>query len=330
MRTRALPATCMVGLSMLAIALLAPSAGAHSTLVEATPAVDSTVDQPPTQVVLRFSDPVDVPAGVVAVLDLAGRDHAEQQVVVDGPRVTVPLRETGPGTHVVAWNAISDHGTPISGSFVYHVGSITDGAVVDAANLPDDSGRRELTDLLRALALTGSALLGVGGLWTLVRRIRGRAIAAPLTMLAGIVAVTIAAVGTGLVVAGGDLVSGLPEPPPLRVEQQLSLGDDVTGTVTLDPAVAGAVSLQLDLRGPEGAPSTAASEAQLRYRPADERLGYFRATLEPIGDGRFATEPLIVPFPGEWEFEVTVSQDRFSSALARFRATVRPNPELDP
>lgn len=314
----------------LAAALLVPAAAsAHSSLVESTPAIGSTVESAPTEVRLRFSDPVTVPDGVVQVLDLAGGEHVEPGIEVDEDTVIIPVDGEGAGTRVVSWQAISDHGTEISGSFTYDIGGPTSGAAGGERAAGAGAVQREITDLTRAIAAGGVLLALVASAWLLAVRRRRRPIAAGIAAVAGCSAVTVVAVVIGGVVGGADFVSGTEEPPAIRLDQDISLGDGATATVSLEPTVAGITDLRVDVRTADGAADVGAREANVRYRPTDERFGYFRSELERDGKGGFAAEGVVVPFPGEWEFEVTVSEDEFASSLARFTADIQPNPELE-
>jgi hypothetical protein len=145
----------------------------------------------------------------------------------------------------------------------------------------------------------------------------------------GIGGVALVAVVVGFVVGGGDFVSGSGEPAPTRLEQDVSIGEDGAATMTLDPTIAGMSSLAISIRNADGSLNTRARQAHVRYRPSDERLGFFKQELASDGKGGFVADEIIVPFPGDWDFDVTVSEDEFSSALASFDARIQPNPELD-
>lgn len=320
-------------LGLLALALCFPTtAAAHSALVESSPAIDAIVEEAPDEVVMRFSDPVTVPDGVVSVRDLTGREYVAEGVTVDDSTVTIPLDDTdASGTRVVTWSAISDHGTVISGSFVYHVGQPTPGAKHAAATVGGDPVRQELTDLFRATTWTSLAVAFATALAWLMRRRRPTGAAALRAMLIGVVVVTALATAGGFFAAAQAdwLIEGASEPVPARVEQSVSLGDGANATVTLDPVVAGMTDVLVDVRTADGSLDADAQEAHIRYRPANKRMGYFRTDLTRDGAGRFSIDDMTVPYPGVWEFEVTVSADAFSASLARFTTTFHPNPELD-
>lgn len=314
----------------IAALLVAPApVHAHSTLTSSQPAGDSTVPGPVEEVVLEFSDPVVVPDGVVAVFDLYGTDFVQAGVEVDDTTVRIPIEDVGePGTRVVAWNAISDHGTEISGSFAYHVDGLTAGARGGAAALAGSVREREVVELTRALAGTGVAFSVAAIVWAMLRRRRGRASRAGAAVVAGCGSIAVVAAGVGIAVGGSAFVAGAGEPPIVRVERVLSFKDGGEAVVALDPSVVGTARIDVDLRAANGDPDDAAEGVHVRYRPADERIGFFRTQLESDGDGSFFADRVVVPFDGAWKFEVVVSRDRFSAALATFEADVHPNPEL--
>jgi len=357
--------------------LIAPAqAIAHSSLLEATPAIDSTVEAAPSEIVLRFSDSVTVPDGVVSILDLAGRELADSEVQVDDTTVTIPVDdEGGSGTRVVAWQVISDHGSVVKGSYTYNVGAVTPGSDSGAGAVEGDVVERELLGLFRALSGTGLAFGALLTIMWAVRARRGRDVERARAVLMGCAVVVALAGVTGFAVAGtarglvgawllagagvaivvvvltvlkarrtlvlvaaaaamvavlmGVASSAPSEPEPVLVVQEVSLGDGASAIVTLDPAVAGRTSLIVDVKATDGSPDTDAAEVNVRYKPEGDRFGHFKRELRRDGAGRFAADKLPLPFAGKWEFEVTVSEDKFSAALATFRARVQANPEID-
>jgi methionine-rich copper-binding protein CopC len=319
-------------LAVTGLVLLFPSnALAHSTLLESTPAIDSTIDAAPDEIVLRFSDPITVPDGVVSVRDLAGREHVAAGVTVDEKVVRIPLDDTAAqGTRVVAWNGISDHGTQISGSFAYHVGRPTVGADQGTSAVAADAEQRELTALFRATAWTGLGVAIITAMmwWTGRRRARPTAVTRSALIGTGAV-VALAVVGGFVTAADADwLLAGEQEPASTRLEQPVSLGDGATATVTLDPVVAGQTDIIVDVRTADGSPDDGAQTSHIRYRPANKSMGYFKRELTRDGSGQFSADGVTVPFRGEWDFEITVAADEFTASLANFTTTIQSNPEL--
>ena len=120
-----------------------------------------------------------------------------------------------------------------------------------------------------------------------------------------------------------------PKSPPDRVEQRVTFDGGTTATVLIDPVVAGLTDVRVDVRSASGAPLATVADASMRYRPTDTSLGDLQLQLVPEGNGRFTASDVLVPFAGEWSFDLVVSEDRFSADLASFEADVQPNEELD-
>ena len=113
--------------------VLAPSAFAHSVLLETKPGNDVVVQESPDRVSLRFDESVEMSLGGIRVFDGQGnRVDSDEVDPSSGPTVAVGIeQELEPGTYTVAWRAISADSDPISGAFVFHVQErgVTSGAV---------------------------------------------------------------------------------------------------------------------------------------------------------------------------------------------------------
>ncbi|TNY35901.1 copper resistance protein CopC [Thermomonospora catenispora] len=101
---------------------LAPTAQAHTSLKESSPADGQTV-APPKEVVLTFTDEVNrsiEPRVVVTGPD--GAEHQSGGAVAEGAVVTQPLAaELPPGEYTVGWRVVARDGHPISGRFAFTV-----------------------------------------------------------------------------------------------------------------------------------------------------------------------------------------------------------------
>lgn len=119
MRSAALAASTLV------VALLVPgTAAAHVTLQDAEPATQSRLDTAPTEVRLRFNQPVTVTSGAIRVLApdgtlLSGVARTEE----DGHVVVAPVSriESGQG-YTVRWRVIGDDGHSPGGVYTFGVG----------------------------------------------------------------------------------------------------------------------------------------------------------------------------------------------------------------
>ena len=103
--------------------MLAPGALAHSVLLGTQPANDTVVQESPSEVSLRFNEPVEMSLGGIRVYDGQGnRVDAEAVDPSRGTEVAVGIEgQLERGTYTVAWRAISADSDPISGAFVFHV-----------------------------------------------------------------------------------------------------------------------------------------------------------------------------------------------------------------
>ncbi|MCW3000952.1 MAG: copper resistance protein CopC, partial [Conexibacter sp.] len=105
---------------------LPASALAHATLEATTPARGAVAPTEPSQVVLRFDEPVEGNFGAVRVFDARGDRVDDGKVVHPGGRgslLAVGLRPELPqGTFTATYRVISADSHPVSGGFVFSVG----------------------------------------------------------------------------------------------------------------------------------------------------------------------------------------------------------------
>jgi copper transport protein len=196
--------------------VLAPSAFAHSVLLETNPGNDVVVQESPDRVSLRFDESVEMSLGGIRVFDGQGnRVDSDQVDPSSGPTVAVGIdQELAPGTYTVAWRAISADSDPISGAFVFHVKER--GATTAAVSLDSLTGTSKTVDAfftagrffdfgLLLLALGGSSVLVIAlpsAAWSVRRRLYGvlAAVAGALALVAllNIVFQGAAATGTSI------------------------------------------------------------------------------------------------------------------------------------
>ena len=119
----------LLALGALVVALVvvaAAPASAHATLLTTDPQNGGVYDKPPSQVKLRFSEPVEVSLGGIRVFS-SDRDR----VVTGSPEhpggtqseVAVSLPKLDDGTYVVTWRVISADSHPVEGAFTFQVGT---------------------------------------------------------------------------------------------------------------------------------------------------------------------------------------------------------------
>jgi len=97
-------------LTLMVLPLLASPAAAHAELVSSTPAASTSLVQPPAEVELTFSEPIDLATAVVELLDPSqnavpgiGEPALDQRGVV----VTVQLPALDPGVYTVSYQVVS-------------------------------------------------------------------------------------------------------------------------------------------------------------------------------------------------------------------------------
>ena len=207
-----------------AVAMAAP-ASAHVVLQSTEPAPSAQLRDAPKEVLLRFSEPVELPDGAVRLYDSDGtRVDGGARAVVRGESVALPLDRIGLGGHVVTWRVVSSDGHPIRGAFTFRVGTggsaVGDTDALTQRLLAAEGGDARVGGLLAAVRILtlGTLVVLVGGAaflltlwpggWDDVRARR------TLWTAFGVVAVT-ALIGTGL---QGAYAAGLPIADSFRSE----------------------------------------------------------------------------------------------------------------
>ncbi|MEV7590257.1 copper resistance protein CopC [Streptomyces sp. NPDC089922] len=168
---RPVPSPARTSLTVLALlaavcALLVGGAGpasAHASLSGSDPADSTVLKEAPRQVTLTFTESVTFSEDSVRVLSpenqRANPDPAEH---ADGKANTARVQlsdKLSEGTYTVAWRVVSADGHPISGAFVFSIGSPSDTAAVVPDESLDDSVVGRLYGLFRYVAYGGLALL---------------------------------------------------------------------------------------------------------------------------------------------------------------------------
>ena len=153
-----------------AVLLLVPAAAsAHAVLVETSPERGATVERAPSQVVFRFNEPVELAFGAVRVFDAGGEQVEAGEAVHpdgDGKAVAVALGDLADGSYTATYRVVSADGHPISGGFVFSVGSAGTGEAAAVADLLGDAEAGPVTDVAFGVAKAVSyaaIALAVGG-----------------------------------------------------------------------------------------------------------------------------------------------------------------------
>ncbi len=106
-----------------AVCLLAGPASAHAFLKSATPAVGSTVQQPPSQVLIDFTEGVEPAFSTIAVQDEAGASVASGKPHLAGgnTHLAIALEPLQAGTYKVIWHATAVDTHKTEGNFSFTV-----------------------------------------------------------------------------------------------------------------------------------------------------------------------------------------------------------------
>jgi methionine-rich copper-binding protein CopC len=107
------------------LALLPVAAFAHAHLDHASPAVGSTVAQPPNEVSLWFTEALEAKFSTIEVRDAQGRPvQAGSATLARGntAQLRVPLKALPPGTYKVIWRVLSVDTHRTQGDFTFRVG----------------------------------------------------------------------------------------------------------------------------------------------------------------------------------------------------------------
>ncbi len=111
-------------LVLLCLFAFAATAEAHARLESASPPVGGTVQAPPKQVAITFSEEVEPVFSTIEVTDAAGKrvDSGKPDRAPDKPQVlVVGLQPLGPGIYRVVWHAVSVDTHRTQGSYSFTV-----------------------------------------------------------------------------------------------------------------------------------------------------------------------------------------------------------------
>ena len=180
-------------LAALALALAAAGpAQAHALLEGTAPERGAVAPEAPGQVVLRFSEPVEIAFGAVRVFASDGSEVQQGEPFHPGGRddqVAVRLRDgVKDGGYTVTYRVVSADSHPVNGGFVFSVGDEAAAPGASVADLLGDQKAGPVTSVAFGVARAveyGAIALGLGVLavlvlvWPAARRRRGAARPAP-------------------------------------------------------------------------------------------------------------------------------------------------------
>ena len=164
-------------------ALVAPAAArAHAALVRTLPSTSQTVNTPPKELRLTYSEAVEPRFAVVSVTDADARQQAAgapRRAAAKIDTLVVPLKKLSEGWYLVWWRVISADGHPVRGAFTFAVGPNPGPApqfvipsISETAATPRLLVARWLA-FLSVMAAIGLFVLRMGAARPLVRRVSG-------------------------------------------------------------------------------------------------------------------------------------------------------------
>jgi len=154
-------------------ALAVTSVSAHALLLRSNPQANAVLEQPPVQVELFFSEPLESKLSSIKVIDTNGVivDVGDVRVdPADVTRMTVSLRALTDGVYTVTWKAVSSiDGHQTVGTFPFAVGDANASAVSaiqqsSTASLPFSALLAKFL-LLTALAILAGQRLFIALVW---------------------------------------------------------------------------------------------------------------------------------------------------------------------
>jgi copper resistance protein C len=321
----------LVGAAGLAVALLgwaAPAASAHAWLVDLTPADGATPAVVPTEVRLRFSEPVTVPAGRLIVQYVDGRPAAQQASTVSGRQIALALPGGLPGgVYVVTYRATCRDGHVLTGASTFTLpgagassrAGTASGLVpvpVGPATAADRTGSgsgahwegQELAILAAAVLLVVLTLRRVP---VLRRAGPGTGmVAVAVTALVGWIAVPVvsSSIGSG---AAASAATVRPQ------AQRLATREGGAVAVSISTAREQA-SVQLTVTTRAGQPETPVAVAELTA--PGTVLPAVALPLQLVGSGSLRADPVHLPEGGRWQLALTLTHadgvvDRLTAAV---------------
>jgi copper transport protein len=205
----------LLAAAALVVAVSAASGGvaaAHATLRTTTPPDGGSVPADPGLVSATFSEPVSIEVGGLSVRDRDGNPVEQGSSTIDsaGTTVSVSLRPDLPdGTYVATYRVLSADGHPVSGSWIFGIGSEVDPSAGGSDGSGDDAW--ELLGALARFLTYLTALVAAGVAFFLVflhdrRPDRARlAVVVHVTALLGLVGIASTVLAQAALLTGEGL-----------------------------------------------------------------------------------------------------------------------------
>ncbi len=196
--------TGTVALAAVVTALVLPGAAwAHAALLRTIPSASQTVNTPPKELRLTYSEAVEPRFAIVSVTDAEAHQQTAgppRRSATDVDTLVVPLEKLDEGWYLVWWRVISADGHPVRGAFTFAVGPNPGPApqfvipsISETAATPRLIVARWIA-FLSVMAAIGLFVLRMAVARPLVRRVSGTRLRA--VSIAFVVAAAIALVAT--------------------------------------------------------------------------------------------------------------------------------------
>ncbi len=196
--------TGTVALAAVVTALVLPGAAwAHAALLRTIPSASQTVNTPPKELRLTYSEAVEPRFAIVSVTDAEAHQQTAgppRRSATDADTLVVPLKKLDEGWYLVWWRVISADGHPVRGAFTFAVGPNPGPApqfvipsISETAATPRLIVARWIA-FLSVMAAIGLFVLRMAVARPLVRRVSGTRLRA--VSIAFVVAAAIALVAT--------------------------------------------------------------------------------------------------------------------------------------
>jgi methionine-rich copper-binding protein CopC len=172
-----------VALAAVVAALAVPAAAwAHAALLRAVPSPSQTLNTPPKQLALTYSEAVEPRFAIVSVTDAAGHQQTAGPPTRSPANIdtlVVPLKQLGEGWYLVWWRVISEDGHPVRGAYTFAVGPNPGPApqfVIPSTSETATTGRLLIARWIAFLSVMGAIgifALRMGVARPLIRRVSG-------------------------------------------------------------------------------------------------------------------------------------------------------------
>lgn len=156
-----------IGLGLLALLasltwlLAASPAGAHTSLIESSPADQATIEQEPARLSLSFDEPLGQPAFIVVTAP-DGTTATTAEPEISGNRVSAQVESTGlAGDYTFAFRVVSADGHTFTDELSY---TVLSGRTVSPGTVPEQDSS---TWLMRGSQVPHFVLAAMGGLGAL-------------------------------------------------------------------------------------------------------------------------------------------------------------------